>query len=252
LEQQREWYNIDPAKGGIRQLTRAATGEGTDWYGAITRVAPIQRHSLGFSGGSEYSRYFIGFGVQNQAGILLGNDFNRYSLRANSEFDVTKRLRIGENFQATYRQVLGQSGGSGGQGVSDDENDILQAFRMPSIIPLYDEFGGYAGTASRGFNNPRSPLASREGQLNNRNFNVNIIGNLYAEYDILEDLTFRTSIGGQYNSYYFWNYSRLQYENSENNSAFGYSEGSGYGFGYTFTNTMNYKRNSVYIHWISL
>ena len=115
-------------------------------------------------------------------------------------------------------------------------------FRMPSIIPVYDEFGGYAGTAARGFNNPRNPVAEREGLRDNRNFNANVFGNVYAEYDILDDLRFRTSIGGQYNNYYFWGYSRLQYENSENNSAFGYNEGSGFVFGWTFTNTLSWKR----------
>lgn len=242
IDQQREWYNIDPTRGTVRQLTRAATGEGTDWYAAITRMAPLHRHSLGFNGGSDRSRFYIGLGIQDQAGILIGNSFKRYSLRANSEFDVSKRIRVGQNFQATYRQVLGQTGGNGGRGVSADENDILQAFRMPSIIPVYDEFGGYAGTASRGFNNPRNPVASREGQLNNRNFNANAFGNVYAEWDIIDDLTFRTSVGGQYNNYYYWNYSRLQYENSENNSAFGYGEGAGFSFGWTFTNTLNYKK----------
>lgn len=242
IEQERAKYNIDPSKGPIYQLVRAATGEGTDWYDALTRSAPLNRHSIGLNGGSETSRFFIGLGFQEQAGIMIGNEFKRYSLRANSEFDVTPKLRIGENFQATYRQVLGQQGGTGGRGVSDDENDILQAFRMPSIIPVYDEFGGYGGTAARGFNNPRNPVANRDGQANNRSFNANIFGNIYAEYDIIDDLTFRTSIGGQYNNSYFWGYSRLQYENSENNSAFGYNEGSNFVFGWTFTNTLAWKK----------
>ncbi|HSF52399.1 MAG TPA: TonB-dependent receptor [Algoriphagus sp.] len=242
IAQQKEWYNVDPTKGTVRQLTRAMTGEGTDWYDVLTAPAPLHRHSLGFNGGSETSRFYIGLGLQEQDGIMIGNTFKRYSLRANSEFDVTNRIRIGQNFQGTYRQVLGQQGGTGGRGVTDDENDILQAFRMPSIIPVYDEFGGYAGTASRGFNNPRNPVASREGQLDNRNFNANAFGNVYGEWDIMDDLTFRTSIGGQYNNYYYWGYSRLQYENSENNSAFGYDEGSGFSFGWTFTNTLAWKK----------
>ncbi|MBN7812721.1 TonB-dependent receptor [Algoriphagus sp. H41] len=242
IEQQREWYNIDPTKGTVRQLTRAMTGEGTDWYDALTAPAPLHRHSLGFNGGSETSRFFVGLGMQEQEGIMSNNTFSRYSLRANSEFDVTKRIRIGQNFQGTYLQRLGQTGGEGGRGVSRDENDILQAFRMPSIIPVYDEFGGYAGTASRGFNNPRNPIANRDGIADNRNFNAAAFGNIYGEWDIIDDLTFRTSIGGQYNNYYYWNYTRLQYENSENNSAFGYGEGSGFSFGWTFTNTLAWKK----------
>lgn len=242
IEQQREWYNVDPRKGTVRQLVRAATGEGTDWYRAITQNAPLHRHSLGFTGGTETSRFFIGFGLQEQDGIVINNKFKRYSIRANSEFDLSKRIRIGQNFQATYRQTLGALGDAGGRGLSDDENVILSAFRMPSFIPIYDEFGGYAGTASRGFNNPRNPVAERDGIVNNRGFQASAFGNIYGELDIIDDLTFRTSIGGQYNNNYFWNYSRLQYENSENNSAFGYGEGGGFNFGWVFTNTLSYKK----------
>ncbi|WP_304517189.1 SusC/RagA family TonB-linked outer membrane protein [Cecembia rubra] len=243
LEEQRALYNIDPRRGRVHQLVRAATGEGTDWYEAITRRAPIQRHSLGFYGGSGTSRFFLGLGIQDQAGILLNNDFRRISLRANSEHDLGSKIRIGQNFQATYRQVLGQTGGNGGQGVSGDENDILQAFRMPSMIPVRDEFGGWAGTAARGFNNPRNPVANRDGLRDNRNFNANAFGNVYIEADPIQNLTLRSSIGGQYDNFYGVGFSRLQYENSENNSAFGYNEFSGYVYRWTFTNTAQWKQS---------
>ena len=117
-------------------------------------------------------RFYVGISGQDQKGILLNNSFKRYALRVNSEFDVLKNLRIGENIQATYRSVLGQGGAAGGQGVAADENDVLQAFRMPSIIPVYDVFGGYAGTAAKGFNNPRNPVANREGQKDNGAFRI--------------------------------------------------------------------------------
>ncbi|MCY7351707.1 MAG: TonB-dependent receptor [Cytophagaceae bacterium] len=241
LAAQRLKYNISPAAGSIYQVVRA-NKEGTDWYDAVTNVAPVQRHSLGFSGGTESSRFYISLSAQDQKGILISNSFKRYTFRANAEFNISKRIRIGENFQATYRSVLGQGGANGGQGSASDENDVLQAIRMPSIIPVYDEFGGYAGTAAKGFNNPRNPVANREGIGNNRDFNGNLFGNLYAEYDPIDNLTLRSSLGGQYNNFYGYGYSRLQYENSENNSAFGYNEFGGFSFAWVLTNTANYKR----------
>nr|WP_169705083.1 TonB-dependent receptor [Runella slithyformis] len=241
LAAERAKYNVDPTAGSIYQVVKA-NKEGTDWYKAITRNAALQRHALGFSGGGENSRFYIGFGAQNQQGILKGNDFTRYTFRANSEFNVLKNVRIGQNLQFTYRSILGQSGAAGGNGVAADENDILSAFRMPSIIPVYDEFGGYAGTAAKGFNNPRNPVASRDGLANNRSFNANGFGNIYAEWDPIPGLTLRSSLGGQYNNFYNWGYSRLQYENSENNSAFGYNEGGGWSFGWVLTNTATYKK----------
>lgn len=235
-------YNVDPSRGGIYQITKAATGQGTDWYDAITRTAPIQRQTLGLHGGTDRSRYYFSLSLQDQAGIVTYNEFKRYSFRANSEFDLLDNLRFGENMQFTYRSILGQQGDAGGQGVADDENDILSAFRMPSIIPVYDEMGGYAGTASRGFNNPRNPVASRDGLMNNRGFSGNGFGNVYMEYDPIPGLTLRSTVGGTYNNFYFWGYGRRQYENSENNSAFSYNEGGGWDFGWNFTNTANYKK----------
>ncbi len=241
LEAERAKYNVNPAAGSIYQVVKANKA-GTDWYDAITRTAPMMRHSLGFSGGGEKSNFYIGFGAQNQSGILLYNSFKRYSFRANSEFKVLKNLRIGENLQFTYRQVLAQDGENGGLGSADNENDINLAYRMPTIIPIYDEFGGYAGTAAKGFNNPRNPVANRDGAANNRGFNGNGFGNLYVEYDVIPGLTLRSTVGGQFNNFYNWNYSRLQYENSENNSAFGYGEGGGFSFAWTLTNTASYKK----------
>jgi TonB-dependent starch-binding outer membrane protein SusC len=241
LAAQKLKYNVDPAAGAIYQVIKANKA-GTDWYDAITRQAPIQRHTLGFSGGGENSRFYVGFSAQDQKGILVTNGLKRYAFRINSEFNVLKNLRIGENIQMTYRQVLGQTGGAGGNGIAADENDILQAFRMPSIIPIYDEFGGYAGTAAKGFNNPRNPVANQDGIKGNRSFSGIGTGNIYIEYDPIPGLTLRSSAGGNYGNNYFYNYSRWQYENSENNSAYGYSEGGGYSFGWTFTNTASYKK----------
>ncbi len=241
LNAERAKYNVDPAAGSIYQVVRANKA-GTNWYDEITRSAPITRHSLGFSGAGENSRYYASFGLQDQKGILLNNSFKRYTFRINTEFDLGKRVRIGQNLQGTYRQALGLTGGGGGIGAAADENDFLQAFRMPSIIPVFDEFGGYAGTAAKGFNNPRNPVASREGEKNNRNYNANGFGNLYLEVDVLNGLTLRSSIGGQFNNYSYRFYGRRQYENSENNSSVSFGEGSGYSLAWVLTNTLNYKK----------
>ena len=234
-------YNVNPANGPV-YLVIPANKQGTDWYGAITRTAPLMRHTLGFSGGSDYSRFYISLGMQQHAGIVKYNDFTRYSVRANTEFDITKKIRFGENIQFTYLSTTGQQGGNGGQGVAGDENDALQAFRMPPIIPVYNSFGGYAGTAAPGFNNPRNPVANREGQKDNLNANLVGYGNAYLEYDVIPALTLRSSLGGSYRNYYYNFYSRAQYENSENGTNFTYGEGSGYNLAWTFTNTAQYKQ----------
>ncbi|MBC6993745.1 TonB-dependent receptor [Neolewinella lacunae] len=242
LEQQRPLYNIDTRAGSLYQVMRA-NKEGTDWYDAITRTGILNRHTLGFSGSTESARYYVGLGAQVQEGILLFNDFERYSFRVNTEFDLGKYVRVGENLQITHRRTDGQIGDAGGAGSADDENSILGAFRMNPIIPVYDEFGGYAGTRAPGFNNPRNPVAERDGVANNRGFSNRIFGNVYVEVEPVQDLIFRSSFGGGFIGFHSNFYSRQTYENSENNGSFGYGENQGYFNDWTWTNTVKYKKS---------
>ena len=241
LEEQRALYNIDNRNGAIYQVVRA-NKEGTNWYDEITQTAPINRHTLGFSGGGENSDFYISLGVQDQAGVLLNQNFKRYSLRANSTFDVGNRFRIGENFQATYLSVRGLIGGSGGIGAAGQETDINLAYRLSPIIPVYDEFGGFAGTAARGFNNPRNPVAGRTRQADNNGYTILGFGNIFAELDVIEGLTLRSSLGGGYSNNYFYFYNHPSYENSENQTNFTYGEGAGTSFNWVFTNTAKYEK----------
>jgi len=130
--------------------------EGTDWYDALTRIAPQNRVSLGFDGGNENGRYYMGISLQNQDGIVIGQEFSRYAARFNSEWDIKPWLSIGQNFQVTYRSVNGVAGGAGGLNVAQEESQVLGAFRMATIIPVFDEFGSYASTRAAGFNNGRN------------------------------------------------------------------------------------------------
>ena len=243
-------YNINPANGPIYNVI-AANKQGTDWYKEITRIAPLMRHTLGFSGGTESSRYYLSLGMQQQAGIIRYNDFQRYTFRINTEFDITKKLRFGENIQLAYLSNKGQQGGQGStlgnstnnnSTVAFDENDILLAFRQAPIIPVYNAFGGYAGTAAPGFNNARNPVANRIAAQDNINYNLIGFGNAYLEYDVIPALTLRSSIGGTYFSNYNNGYNRAQYENSENNTNYTYNEGANVGLSWTFTNTAQYKQ----------
>ncbi len=241
LNQQAQFYNIDPEAGPIYQVVKT-NKEGTDWYDAITRTAMLNRHSLGFSGGGENSRFYVGLGMQEQEGITLHQRFSRYTARVNTEFDLLPWLRVGENFQASYRAARLLLGDGGGAGSSDDENVILSASRMSPAIPVYDEFGGYAGTAAPGFNNPPNPVAALDGQKNNRAFETASFGNLYLEIEPIDELVLRTSFGGRYQSFNFWNYTRRTYENSENNSSFGFGQSNNFVLSWIWTNTLNYKR----------
>ncbi len=234
-------YNNDSRRGPI-YLVVPANKAGTDWYDEITDNAPMTRHNLGFSGSGERSRYYLGMGAQLIDGILLHNKFERYHFRANTEFDVTDFFRVGENLQFTNRSVLGQDGGNNGQGIAESESDILFAFRMPTIIPVYDAFGGYGGTAVGGFNNPRNPVANRNRVKDNAGYNGHAFGSVYAELDLGKNITLRTNLGGTYSQFRFINYTIPTYEHSENQGSFAYSETYGGFFSWVNTNTVRFDK----------
>lgn len=230
-------YDADPLNVFLIRPNLA----GTNWYDAITRPAPLQRHSLGFSGGTENGRYYIGMSAQNQSGILLENEFARYTFRTNSEWDLVPWLSVGQNLQFTYRSVLGQQGGQGGIGIADDESQVLAAYRMPTIIPVYDEFGSYASTRAAGFNNPRNPVRILErNNGSDKSYSTGGFGNIYLLLRPIESLTLKSSIGGQYDNFFYANYGFRYLGDSEPQASDSFSEGGGYSFGWVFTNTATY------------
>jgi len=215
---------------------------GTNWYDAITRRGNLHRHSLGIQGGTETGRFYLGLSAQEQQGILLENDFRRYSVRFNSEFDLGKKVRVGENLQFTYRSVRGQAGANNGLGIASDESVILSAYRMPTIIPVYDEFGSFASTTAAGFNNPRNPVRQRLlNDINDNSYNANAVGNVYLEYEPIKDLVLKTSIGGQFNNFFFKNYNYRYMGDSEPEASNSFSEGGNYSFAWVYTNTAAYN-----------
>jgi len=236
-------YNITgPTIGDYYQVIKA-NKEGTDWYKELTQTGTIQRHSLGFEGGGDASRFYVGLSLQDQQGILASQRAKRIAARINTEFDVFKNVRIGENIQVTYLSILGRQGGNNGLQSSQDENDILGAFRSPTILPVYDEFGGYAGTTALGFGQGSNPIANQNAGKLNKNFNAIASGNFYIEVDPIKDLTLRSSIGGTYVNSYGWGYGRPIYETLENKGVvWSYNENASWNLGWTVTNTASYKK----------
>src|SRR6218665_2854794 len=243
LNAERPNYNVTDFSKPIYQVV-AANKEGTDWYKEGTRNAPLSRHTIGISGGGENSRYHVGFGLQDQEGILKNNSFKRYSFRANTEFDVVKNVRMGENLQFAYRQTLGLSGTNGGKGVSAGENDFLYAYLSPTIIPVYDAFGGYAGNrvTGLGYAGRGNVVANRDRVADNKGFDAIGFGNVYLEAEPIKGLVFRSSLGGNYRNTTEQNYSPPNYENTPSNLNYVFTESYCYSFSWTLTNTASYKK----------
>lgn len=80
----------------------AGAGEGTDWYGLITRLGSISQHNVSVSGGTSKLSYMASFNAYNQDGVVKNSDFDRYTGRVNMELDIRKWLKFGVNGTMSY------------------------------------------------------------------------------------------------------------------------------------------------------
>ena len=70
---------------------------GTDWQDVIFRVAPIQNHTITFSGSSEKTRYSLSGNYYKQDGVVINSGIQRGSFRLNLDHDIKSWLSISEN-----------------------------------------------------------------------------------------------------------------------------------------------------------
>lgn len=242
-------YNVNPNYGTAAELNTfnrivRANKQGTDWYHEIFKPALINNQNVSIGGGGSTGNYFLSFNYFDQQGTLINTYLKRYSVRANTQLNVSKRIRVGQNLAIVLANDMLS-------GTNSEGSAIGQAFRQQPIIPVYDIMGNYAGSFTVGgqlLGNSRNPVAIRQRTRDNRNSENRIFGSVFAEIDILKDLTFRTSFGGELQNRFSRSFSFPEYENAENSSTNSYTEAPSRYYNWTWTNTVTYSKtiNEVY------
>ncbi|WP_212001923.1 TonB-dependent receptor [Chitinophaga sp. HK235] len=234
-------YNVIPdyksptVSAGFYRINKA-NKQGTDWFHEIFKPAPITSHNISVAGGSDIGSYFFSMYYFNQQGTLTNTYNKRYAVRANSSFNITDHIRIGENME--YSIINNPR-----IGILTEGSGIGMAFREQSIIPVYDIKGNYAGTFGGALGNARNPVAIQDRFGSTKAIASRLLGNVYGEADIIKGLTLRTSFGGEIYSASNHNFTYPEYENKENNSVNSYTESAGNGYDWTWTNTLSYHIN---------
>lgn len=227
-------YKLDMNNTNAAYLIVKANKAGTNWYDEVFDAAPQTNHNLTMSGGNANSKFYVGLNYFDQKGTVMTTFYKRYTVRANSEFNIKNKVRIGENLQLSYSNNIKIGNQSEG-------NEISLSYRIQPIVPVYDIKGNFAGQKGAGLGNALNPVAYRKRAQDNRGNDWKILGNVYMEADLLKNVMFRTSFGGEQSLYNYYYFNFKTYENSENNTSNGYAEGSGANRSWTFTNTLSYK-----------
>ncbi|MCF0053329.1 TonB-dependent receptor [Dyadobacter sp. LJ53] len=231
---------VDPAKyslvpGNIYAITKAAD---TNWWNELTQSAPIQNYQLSASGGTENSRYALSIGYFSQDGVVKFIGYDRYTIRANTEFSALgKRLRVGENLAVSFDNR------KGGFGNNQEQNAVSGSYKHHPLLPVYDIAGNFAGSRGANLGNNSNPYATLFREKDNTTYRLRAFGNVYGEFDIIPNLTIKTSLGIDGVSQRGRYIGRANPEYVEGSFNNGSTSTDYYSYQWVWTNTLSYSRN---------
>jgi TonB-linked SusC/RagA family outer membrane protein len=189
---------IEPYLNGEAGLTD------TDWQDEIFRTGDIQSHTLSVSGGTENLRYYASAEYVDQEGIVISSGFKRYSGRFNMDL-TSGRLKVGMNLNPT----LTDHDLVNAEGPWWDHGIIGLALHISPIWPVTNPDGSYNfdgnawGFAMTDAVNPVALAREIDDELQQ----LRLLGNVYAEYSLLDNFSYRINVGVDLNRFdrdYYW------------------------------------------------
>ncbi len=180
-----------------RDYSQFAGKPDVNWQDQVFRTSKVQNHNIGVNGGSATANYFVGVGYMDQEGLELGQSFKRYSLKANSDIKIGKRIKIGESILLS----------SFDRSVQAEEAIFAAAgsARNQPFFPVFDPNGpgGYAAenVANRGAGGNSANFVMRTDPdfVYTTVVSNKVLANVYGELEILDGLKYRISGGIDYN-----------------------------------------------------
>ncbi len=167
----------------------------TDWINAYyAGSGMLYSNALSVAKGDDRFSYYLSFGYDNEEGILIDNNYKRYSARINSASRLKSWLNVGENIllsRVTENPI----------GNNNENYTGAIPYRSIPIMSIRDEdnqYGGW-GRAPVYFQGP-NPVAAQYQQHETRNYN-RLNSSVFLELTPLKDLVVRGNVGFNYTSY---------------------------------------------------
>ena len=188
--------------------------QNNDWQSALFQTAKIQNYNLTISSGGDKSSTLFSFGYLDQGGIVVGSNYQRYTARLNTDYNITDKLKAGFTLNGAFDTKLNVSS-------AGDMSSINAAISMAPTTPINtsvnglfglnpdgsidangDSFYGYDGYAyhTRFSNvsyypqNVANPVGLNKRYLNNSNKSQQILASAFAEYEAIKGLKIKSMI----------------------------------------------------------
>ncbi|RJE75435.1 SusC/RagA family TonB-linked outer membrane protein [Reichenbachiella sp. MSK19-1] len=235
-------------------------GEGTDWQDQIFNDdARRQNHELSISGGNAASTYYVSLGYWDQEGIVVSDisNYERFNVRVNSQHKIKDRITIGQNLSYAKDKSIGlgntnsEFGGPLSSAINLDpitpavETDPTVASQAPynNEGVLTDANGNPYGISTIVGQELTNPLAYTQTRLGNFSWSDNVVGNVFAEVELIKGLKIKSNVGAKIA---FWgdeNFTPVFYLNSSvKNVTNSMSRSMNRRIDYNLENTISYGR----------
>lgn len=159
-----------------------------DWIKDMYTHGKEQSYSLSMSGATQKTNYYISANYQREGGTMIDNYFERFGLRTNSDYKISKRLKVGETLYAWATKT-------------NPMVTTAYPFRSAPVVPIYDETNIYGGWAKTGtfYTGPNSVAQEYQNHMLNATYALE--GNFYGDLEIIKGLNLRSTVGVSYYNY---------------------------------------------------
>ncbi|QHV97534.1 SusC/RagA family TonB-linked outer membrane protein [Spirosoma endbachense] len=184
---------LDPDKLGL--VKGVTDGISTDWVDAVLRKGVYQQYQLSTQGGNDKTQFYLSGSYRDEQGVQINNQFTRYTGQFKFDHKATQKLSFGTNMtlsRAFNKRVKG-----------DNFLDGVYSGAMKSL-PYYAPYNDQGKlTVPNDPDYPGFPNFNPLAQAVLPRFNtltVKLLAGLYAEYEIIQNLRFRSKVSIDYNN----------------------------------------------------
>jgi TonB-linked SusC/RagA family outer membrane protein len=169
------------------ELESIAMGRSTDYVAGLMRSGNIQSHQVGVSGGNDKTTFFVSGNFFQDIGVIINQDFSRYTFRINLDHQINKKVKIGTSTLVTFSERNGEN-----------FNPIGGALQENPLGKPYDDEGNliFLPTSDGLRTNPFAEVVP--GAQLDETFRTRIFNSLYLNWEIAKGLNYRVNFGPDY------------------------------------------------------
>ena len=177
----------------IGNATYAQGPADTDWQDLLYQTGSVSNQQFSFSGGTDKVNFYASANYFGQEGVIVNSDFKRATFLSNVEAQVSDKVKLGFNLFGsigTKNGVSTQSSGATANGGGDDVISLM--FRFTPDRGVTNPDGSFTNNSvGENVDNPYAVATERDNETTTDAFRAN----LYLNYDIIQSLAFKTTLG---------------------------------------------------------